>query len=277
MTSCFHWPLHCLPEIRLGGRFPFSRANCDWEYIHCTYAIHQHHYPARLRIGKLAVAIRPGDVTISPPETVSRYDLQGDGYHWCVHFLPATAAQGAPRFRLPLHLPMHGGGGLAGERLRLIAETLDFRRPKTRKGALAEAAAGTLLQELLLSLALDQEQKRPTRPYRRKADGLLDAARERLDQGYREAISAADLARESGLSRNYFSARFRERFGMTVDGYLLHRRIEMARLLLHSTSRPIKEIAFECGIADPGYFNKQFRKAVGVSPSAFRAQKAKDW
>lgn len=34
--------------------------------------------------------------------------------------------------------------------------------------------------------------------------------------------------------------------------------------------RPIKEIAYECGIPDSNYFNKQFRRATGTSPSLYR-------
>ena len=46
--------------------------------------------------------------------------------------------------------------------------------------------------------------------------------------------------------------------------------MEMAKNLLLSTSRPIKEIAYDCGIPDSNYFNKQFRRATGTSPSLYR-------
>jgi len=105
---------------------------------------------------------------------------------------------------------------------------------------------------------------------KRKSDALLEAAKESMDRQFSQPLSVADLARASGLSRNYFSARFHERFGMTVDAYLLHRRIEMAKMLLNSTTLSIKEIAFECGIPDSHYFNKQFRRATGESPTAYR-------
>jgi transcriptional regulator GlxA family with amidase domain len=58
---------------------------------------------------------------------------------------------------------------------------------------------------------------------------------------------------------------------MTVDGYLLHLRMQMARNLLLSTTLSIKEVAWKCGISDPKYFNKQFRRVTGRSPSLYRA------
>lgn len=276
MSFLFRWPLRAIPVVRFHGRVPFSQAESRWAYFHATCALHQHHYHGRVTIGRKTFDLRPGDLTVSPPHVPSRYDLREDGYHWCLHFDPAPS-EGRGSFALPLHIPMRGGGGQITERLRFIVDTLGAHHRSRLARELAQTTGATALQELLLALALEGQQRRPTRGYRRKSDALLDAAREKIDHGYREALSVADLAGGSGLSRNYFSARFRERFGLTVDAYLLQRRIEMAKLLLHSTNRPIKEIAYDCGIPDAGYFNKQFRRATGASPSAFRERNAKVW
>lgn len=276
MSSTFRWPLRTLPVIHFHGRVPFSREECRWTYSHSTHALHLHHYHGRLTIGRRIFDLRPGDVTISPPNVPSRYELREDGHHWCIHFHSAPPTEGE-MFSLPLHIPMRGGGGQAAERLRFIVETLGTHHRSKAKRELAGITGATALQEFLLTLALEVGQRRPTRAYRRKSDALLDRAREKMDGGYREALTVAELARESGLSRNYFSARFRERFGLTVDAYLLQRRVEMAKLLLHSTHRPIKEIAFDCGIPDAGYFNKQFRRVTGMSPTAFRQRQGEVW
>jgi len=91
-----------------------------------------------------------------------------------------------------------------------------------------------------------------------------------IEQRLRERITAAELARDLGVSQDYLASQFRQRFGMTLQRYLLSRRIEMARNLLLSTDLPIKAIGWECGISDQQYFNKQFRRICGVSPSQFR-------
>jgi len=277
MSTFFRWPLRAFPVIRFSGRVPFSRAESQWGYFHATCALHQHYYHGRMTIGRRVFDLRPGDLTLSPPFTRSRYDLREDGHHWCIHFQPEKGPARATSFPLPLYLPMHGGGGQATERFRFIVDVLNARHRSAAAREMAGTAASIALQELLLMLSLEARERRPTRPYQRKSDGLLDAAREQIDRDYRQPLAVADLARGSGLSRNYFSARFRERFGLTVDAYLLQRRLEMAKLLLHSTTRPIKEIAFECGIPDPGYFNKQFRRATGASPTAFRERAEKVW
>ncbi len=217
------------------------------------------------------VRLRPGDLTISPPDLPSSYQLDEAGFHWCVHFHPQTIPAKAATLKLPLYIPMRGAGGSVSERMREIFET---SQPwKGRAAALTSASVAAMFQALLLQLALLANRPQPVRSYRRRSDAALDAIKAQIDaEFHRRAFEVSDLARTSKLSRNYFSARFHERFGMTVDGYLLHRRTEMAKTLLLSTSLSMKEIAYECGIPDPNYFNKQFRQVVGLSPSAYRAQ-----
>jgi two-component system response regulator YesN len=114
-----------------------------------------------------------------------------------------------------------------------------------------------------------------TQHSRSRSQASLDKAVEWIDGNFQHPVNIGELAATSGLSRNFFALRFREKFGMTLSRYLLQRRIEMAKYLLLSTNRTIKEIAFECCIPDPHYFNKQFRRICGVSPSLYRVQNDK--
>lgn len=271
MKGDFTWPIWWHPEIRVAGRFRFTPKLAEITYLHPTFAIHQHNYEGTITLQGKAYSIVPGDVTFSPPHMPSKYELKESGYHWCIHFHPVTAVN-SEQLRLPPHLHLPDQAALISERFRAIAEIWGEPRGSRKKEPLVEASAGTLLQGLLLLLAI----KRRTRDRRpgpsRRSDEQLEAIRVRLDREYPQKLEVDELARSSGLSRNYFAARFRERFGQTVQSYLLHRRIEMARNLLLSTSLSVKEIAFECGIRDPQYFNKQFRRLNGVSPVGFRAQ-----
>ena len=266
MPPALIWPHSGQPEVMVAGRFAFARGTLAREYRHPTVALHWHHYTGRVWIGGARMELRPGDLTLTPPRTVSRYELDRDGYHLCIHFRP-LAVRG-PALRLPLHLPAPVGAP-AAEMMRAVMEGFD------RSEALDRAAAGTLVQALLLRLAVEQRRGR-LRPASRSG-ARLDAARERIDQRLRGAVDLTQIARASGLSRNYFSARFRERFGLSPRSYLLRRRIETARMLLVTTDLPLKEIAFECGLPDPRHFNKQFRLVAGTSPSAYRARHREKW
>ena len=214
-------------------------SNSGRDYFHDAVAVHQHLYAGTILIGKKTFRFLPGDLTISPPEVVTVYDLPKGGAHWCIHFEAVTPISRDSLFRIPLHLSPGGRRGYFEDRFRAISETLRPRKGRRSETKLSAAHAGAQLQQLLLMMA-------------------------------QQPLDVSTISAASGLSRNFFAARFRERFGMSVDGYLLHLRIEMAKNLLLSTNRPIKEIAYECGIPDSNYFNKQFRRATGTSPSLYR-------
>jgi AraC-like DNA-binding protein len=267
------WPLHCIPQIKSAGRFPMPASNSGREYLHDRVAVHQHLYDGTIFFGKKACKFRAGDLTLSPPARITVYDLAKGGTHWCIHFESVAPTPGEPGFRIPTHLSPGSMRGYFEDRFRAISETL---RPRDRCRAgmkLANAAAGAQLQQLLLMMAQQPLHEEKKGRANRRSEHALDEVRLKLELEFQQPLDVAVLAASSGLSRNFFAARFRERFGMTVDGYLLHLRIEMAKNQLLSTNLPVKEIAYECGIADPNYFNKQFRRVTGMSPSRYRSRK----
>jgi AraC-like DNA-binding protein len=42
--------------------------------------------------------------------------------------------------------------------------------------------------------------------------------------------------------------------------------------MLRESTRPVMNIALDCGFADLSYFGRAFREAFGASPRAFRRQ-----
>ncbi len=71
------------------------------------------------------------------------------------------------------------------------------------------------------------------------------------------------------LSYSRLRQLFRERIGLSPGQYRLKRRMEEACAMLSSNGSSVKEVAFRFGYADPGSFSRQFKEAVGCSPSQF--------
>ncbi|MDD5349694.1 MAG: AraC family transcriptional regulator [Chthoniobacteraceae bacterium] len=274
----FRWPLGAQPRVRLAGWFPFEPGSVAGRcYRHPTVALHQHFYHARLFVeGGAVIALRPGDVTWSLPDRRTRYELAEPGHHWCVHF-NAAAARTAKCVKQPLHLPLGAAGAYVTERFRAIAD-LQGRLQRAPRNGLLEAAVSLSMQELIFWLAL-QAPGRGGAGGGAKAEAAVEEARLLLDAHFGRPLAAHEVTQTVGLSRNYLAARFRKRFGATMENYLLRRRIEVARHLLFTTDFLIKEVAFRVGIPDPQYFNKQFRRIVGMSPCAFRqsVERGTDW
>lgn len=55
----------------------------------------------------------------------------------------------------------------------------------------------------------------------------------------------------------------------TINKYLLHARMEYAKILLIEGSKSIKEIAAAAGFSNNGYFSARFKEKFGVLPSEF--------
>ena len=115
------------------------------------------------------------------------------------------------------------------------------------------------------------------RMYAGKHQKLVDLAQQLIlrklerDHGP-DAVCLADLARSVGVSPGHLSRTFKRTTGVTLERYLMVKRVERAqRLLLDPVSR-VSETAERCGFCNPAYFARVFRKLTGCSPSEFSKQ-----
>ena len=79
-----------------------------------------------------------------------------------------------------------------------------------------------------------------------------------------------DLASLCGLSKFYFIRFFKKNLGVAPQEYYTKLVIDKSSNLLLNTNYSINEIAKLCGIDDPLYFSKKFKKFMGLSPRAYR-------
>ncbi len=80
----------------------------------------------------------------------------------------------------------------------------------------------------------------------------------------------ADVARSLGLSESRTSHLIKELSGTTFQKLKDEERLGLTKELLVSTNASITWISHRCGFADPNYFSRHFRKAVGSTPTAYR-------
>ena len=80
------------------------------------------------------------------------------------------------------------------------------------------------------------------------------------------------VAEAAGISHNHLNRLCREHYGCSIGGYLLSRRMELARHLLCDSTVTVKEVAARVGLADLQQFNKTVRRYFGASPTALRTQ-----
>jgi transcriptional regulator GlxA family with amidase domain len=95
----------------------------------------------------------------------------------------------------------------------------------------------------------------------------LDWARARLD----EPLTVPDLAREAGLSARQLARRMHAETSLTPLGWLHQQRIVRAQDLLERTEASVEQIAARCGMGTATTLRRNFQRAVGVTPTAYRS------
>ena len=261
-TRTLVWPVRALPRVRVAGVFALDARAFEYTYNSPTHALHLHDYRGTLRMGEVSLALSPGTVTLSPAEEDTCYDLPAPGTHWCIQFDPVTRGGRGAAVSVPMHRDMGTGRTVAADR---FAHVVNLHAMGTSWSA---HAASVALQDLLQWLALPTTQQPDgTSP---ASHAAVDALLAIIHRELHTALRVTELARRVGLSQNYLARLFRDRLGMTIPRYILTHRMDTARLLLSNTDLPVKQVAFRVGLPDPQYFNKQFRRVAGCSPSAAR-------
>lgn len=79
------------------------------------------------------------------------------------------------------------------------------------------------------------------------------------------------LCKEVGVNRTYLSAYINSRFRVNYNTWVNQLRIEEAKELIKNHKEIVlSDVAENVGFADLAHFSKQFKSAVGVSPSQWR-------
>jgi len=87
-----------------------------------------------------------------------------------------------------------------------------------------------------------------------------------------EPLSVARSADRLFVTPKHLSTVVKKELGITPTEYINSRLIAEAQKLLLSTEMQIKEISYLLGFQDNSYFNRVFRKELGLSPKEFKAR-----
>ena len=114
------------------------------------------------------------------------------------------------------------------------------------------------------------------RVHRRKQEtGVSEPVRssmEYVELHLTEELSLKQLAEMSGYSEYYFSKRFKHETGTTPKAFIREKRLERAKFLLRTTQTTVQDISESLRFGSQSYFADAFRRAEGMSPTAYREQ-----
>lgn len=160
---------------------------------------------------------------------------------------------------------------------RIIRETVDFEYMLARYVRLflvatyAAKEEGQLILKQLMIHLMREDQEQPVQ--RMVSNHLSEAIHEIANyilQHPGTQHRVADLAARAGLSPRYFSIKFKEIIGSSVQSYSIKMRIERAQHLLLYAGMNVTEVAETLGYRDIFFFSRQFKQYTGHNPSEIR-------
>ena len=85
-------------------------------------------------------------------------------------------------------------------------------------------------------------------------------------------FTIGQLARKAGINEFKLKKAFKQMYGTGLYGYLLQQRLNIARINLEQTTRPIAQVARQAGYKSTANFSTAFRRQYGITPNRFRRQ-----
>ncbi|MFJ8595021.1 helix-turn-helix domain-containing protein [Streptomyces sp. NPDC093598] len=217
------------------------------------WQLHLYHYEGALSLGPSVHPIRPGHVSLVPPNTEVHFHYRGRSEHFYVH------------------LRLHDGGTA-----RVVPVMQDAAAESTHLADLLRHAVTAMptsprraTAEVWTALWRIAELPRGEGAGRRHP--FVAAAQAYVEEHLAGPLSVPDVARAVGISHTHLTRVFRAETGLTVVSYIRHRRLQRARHLLSSSTLSITAVAAAVGIADLQAFNKACRRELGASPRDVRA------
>jgi AraC family transcriptional regulator len=90
-----------------------------------------------------------------------------------------------------------------------------------------------------------------------------------IDEHLAEPVPLAKLGELAGLSTYHFCRAFKQSFGVPPHRYHTSQRIELAKTLLAKPSFSVTDIGITVGFSETSSFTAAFRKATGLTPTAY--------
>ena len=95
---------------------------------------------------------------------------------------------------------------------------------------------------------------------------VLNYIRKNLDK----RIHIDTLADKTCMSKDHFIRVFKNETGLTPNAFITQKKVERCELMLVTTTMSVKNIANTLGFDDYSYFNRIFKKNMGITPQQYR-------
>lgn len=86
-----------------------------------------------------------------------------------------------------------------------------------------------------------------------------------IEANIHNKLSLESVALQAGYNKQYISRLFKKHTGISVNGYIIKKKLELAKQLLTGSDISVSETAEKTGFDDSGYFMRVFKKHEGMT------------
>ncbi|WP_130838078.1 helix-turn-helix transcriptional regulator [Lachnoclostridium sp. Marseille-P6806] len=91
-------------------------------------------------------------------------------------------------------------------------------------------------------------------------------ARDIISKNFAHPLTISGVAKTAAINEQLLKEGFKHCFGVTVNEYIVQKRMETAQMLLKKGQYTVHDVAWMVGYSHAGYFINLFRKHYGISP-----------
>lgn len=217
-------------------------------------------------IGGKELAMGPGDILFLTPRKAHMYraDNRSPWTIFWVHFRGLRAEDYLAALGIHAHHPVCSVDDAA-----VLSDAFEdtFRHVTHGFGEAALIGLSTAFSRMLGLLKVHHA---TTGERSRQTERRLLRALTLMREDPTRPWSLGELAKEAGLSVPHFTDLCRRQTGMAPISLLIRLRLQRAMSLLQQGTHNVAEAAAASGYEDPFYFSRQFKKHMGIPPSACR-------
>lgn len=265
----------------------FARHDGDWNWQRVSSPFTRIYLvtegEARIHLPNKIVGLHPGRMYIVPAYTLHSYECQGLFGHYYLHFYEGSKHETnvLEMFEFPIEVE----AGDVSQRLfeEMCIDFPDARLPESNPQIYDNDTSfsgyvrrynnlplwqktrlrGSML--LLFSRFLQQATPRVW-----TTDERMSKVLAYTNKHIYEDIDIERLADIACITKYYLIRLFKQELGISPMRYINKKKIESGQLLLLTSDKPVKEIAYTLGFNDHSYFIRLFKKLVGVTPLEYR-------
>lgn len=251
VTESVRWALAWIgnpPDMIMAGDGDLTSNHSEWTQDSKMWMLIYYHHSNALTIWNHTYALQSGDMAFVPPGAPCSHASVGVGHH--IDFIS------------------FGFRNEAGVRAAIphVARQMQGLLPNLRKASNRIVDTMAPCQAFIWNTLWFLGQSPSVFRERESLYVAEEFVRRHLDQKF----TVGELADACKISPRALLTMFRQEHGMTVQEFVLQRRVQEASRLLLKTELSIKEVASRVGMHDLQYFNKTMRANTGLAPSRFR-------